>query len=138
MPYNGSKVISATQAGKACIQALSADVATKNQMGEDCLTLNIYTPYVPSPGTDNTRSRKSIMVYFYGGSFTAGWSDQADYDGGNLASRGDVIVVTVNYRLGTLGFLTTKTTLAGSQGIQDQILALHWVQQHMQVSLALT
>ena len=100
-------------------------------MGEDCLTLNIYTPYVPSPGTNDTLSRKPVMVYFYGGSFTAGWSDQPDYDGGNLASRGDVIVVTVNYRLGALGFLTTKTILAGNQGIQDQVLALHWVQQHM-------
>lgn len=71
------------------------------------------------------------MVWFYGGSFEEGWSDRPDYDGGNLASRGDVIVVTVNYRVGVLGFLTTGSMLRGNQGLQDQILALQWIQQHM-------
>jgi acetylcholinesterase len=71
------------------------------------------------------------MVYFYGGSFEEGWSGLPDYDGGNLASRGDVILVTVNYRVGILGFLTTQTAFPGNQGLQDQILALEWIQQHM-------
>ena len=71
------------------------------------------------------------MVWFYGGSFIEGWSDLPDYDGGNLVSRGDVVVVTVNYRVGALGFLTTNSIINGNQGLQDQVLALNWVQQHM-------
>ena len=71
------------------------------------------------------------MVFFFGGSYEEGWADLPDYDGGNLASRGDVILVAVNYRVGILGFLATNSTLGGNQGLQDQILSLQWIQQHM-------
>lgn len=71
------------------------------------------------------------MVYFYGGSFLEGWASIPDYDGGNLASRGDVLLVTLGYRVGALGFLATENLVAGNQGLQDQILALQWIQEHM-------
>ncbi len=65
--------------------------------GEDCLTLNVYTP---STG----RGRRPVMVWFHGGGFVAGSSTQPLYEASRLAVRGDVVVVTANYRLGALGF----------------------------------
>ena len=130
LPYNGSASISAFKAGKACIQRPSIGTGPLNNTSEDCLTLNVFTPYIPA--TDKPASTlKPVMVFFYGGSYEAGYAGQKDYDGGNLAARGDVLLVTVNYRVGVLGFLTTRTSLRGNQGIQDQVLALEWVQQNM-------
>lgn len=65
------------------------------------------------------------MLWIHGGAFTGGTGSDPTFDGGNLASRGDVVVVTVNYRLGTLGFLALddgKTN--GNYGLADQITAL--------------
>lgn len=103
------------------------------QISEDCLYLNIYTPILPSPkSSSHNVTPKPVAVYFHGGSFVGGTSSQIDYDGGNFASRNDVVVVTVNYRLGVLGFLTPGNTTTGSNGIRDQILALQWVQKHIE------
>jgi len=76
------------------------------------------------------------MVWIHGGALTAGESD--DFDASGLATIGDVIVVTINYRLGAFGFLTHPALTAGSPdhtsgnyGIMDQQLALKWVQQNI-------
>jgi carboxylesterase type B len=67
------------------------------QGAEDCLFLNIYTTFLP-------RSRKSkdklrpVMFWIHGGAFTGGTGSDPTFDGGNLAARGDVVVVTINYR----------------------------------------
>lgn len=131
-PYSGSKQsMDATKFSPSCIQSASS-FGTLNNGGisEDCLYLNIYTPILPAQG-DESSPRRPVAVYFYGGAFTEGSASMVDYDGGNFASRNDVVVVTVNYRLGALGFLSTGNLTAGSQGIQDQILALKWVNNHI-------
>jgi carboxylesterase type B len=73
------------------------------------------------------------MFWIHGGAFTGGTGSDATFDGGNLASRGDVVVVTTNYRLGTLGFLALDDgTTKGNYGLADQITALDWVRRNIQ------
>jgi carboxylesterase type B len=73
------------------------------------------------------------MVWIHGGGFTGGTGSDPTFDGGNMASRGDVVIVTVNYRLGTLGFLALDgTTLKGNYGIVDQLTALQWLRNHIE------
>ena len=96
-------------------------------MSEDCLTLNVW-----SPGLDG---RRPVMVWIHGGAFTAGSSSQPVYDGARLAAEADVVVVTINYRLGALGFLCPDdaepgTETVGNAGLHDQLAALRWVAQH--------
>ncbi|KAJ2933338.1 hypothetical protein H1R20_g3769, partial [Candolleomyces eurysporus] len=123
--YNGTGTISALQYGPACVQ--------RSFGTEDCLSLNIYTPYLPQSSSDRSnRNLRPVMFWIHGGGFTDGVSSDSDFDGGNLASRGDVVVVNINYRLGTLGFLALKDGVTnGNFGIADQITALQWVQQHI-------
>jgi para-nitrobenzyl esterase len=93
---------------------------------EDCLTLNVWTPAAGS-------GRRPVLVWLHGGSFIEGSGAAADYDGGCLAARGDVVVVTCNYRLGLLGFAAhqefqdEETNAAGNWGLLDQMAALSWV-----------
>ncbi|KAL4897497.1 Carboxylesterase family-domain-containing protein [Aspergillus ambiguus] len=136
-PYSGPKDIDATKLPNSCIQSQSSFGTLGNGgISEDCLYLNVYTPIVPG-GTHhgakdrNTLRKKPVAVYFYGGAFTKGTSAMIDYDGGNLASRNDVIVVTVNYRVGALGWLATGNLTTGSYGTRDQIQALKWVNKHI-------
>ncbi|KAL4943477.1 hypothetical protein BDV06DRAFT_189874 [Aspergillus oleicola] len=125
--YSGPKRLNATLLGDSCIQSVSSTSAAR-PISEDCLFLNVFTPILP--GRAGT-VRKPVAVYFYGGAFTSGSASIIDIDGGNFASRNDVVVVTVNYRVGALGFLTTGNLTTGSYGIQDQILALKWVNEHI-------
>ena len=95
--------------------------------GEDCLYLNVYTPRADG-------NRRPVMVWIHGGAYTIGSGDM--YDGTSLARRGDVVVVTLNYRLGVLGWLALDhldPSLAGSgnNGIRDQIEALRWVRDNI-------
>jgi para-nitrobenzyl esterase len=87
--------------------------------GEDCLYLNVYTPAADS-------ARRPVLVWIHGGGFTGGSGSQALYDAGRLAAQGDVVVVTVNYRLGALGYLYADG-LDANPGQLDQIAALEWV-----------
>lgn len=66
---------------------------------EDCLFLNIYTPYLPTTKTSK-KSLRPVMLWIHGGAFVGGSGSDPVFDGGNLASRGDVVVVTINYRYG--------------------------------------
>jgi para-nitrobenzyl esterase len=92
---------------------------------EDCLSLTVTTP-----GLDGSRP---VMVWIHGGGFTAGTGSIPWYDGTNLARRGDVVVVCINYRLGALGFGHVEALLgdeyagAGNLGLLDQMAALRWV-----------
>lgn len=96
---------------------------------EDCLFLNVFTPVDPS-------APAPVMVWIHGGSFVTGSGSIAWYHGARLARRG-VVVVTMNYRLGALGFLDLAgiggDEWAGSVnlGLQDQALALRWVRDHI-------
>ena len=125
-PYSGPKDIEATSFGKSCSQGSEENP----EYVEDCLYLNVYTPVLPA-GEPCTVGGRPVAVYLYGGAFLAGSSSIPAYEGGNFASRNDVIVVTLNYRLGALGFLATDSLLSGSQGIKDQVLALQWVNKHI-------
>jgi para-nitrobenzyl esterase len=91
-------------------------------MDEDCLSLNVWTP-----GCDG--ARRPVLVWIHGGAFILGAGSQALYDGATLARRGDVVVVTINYRLGAFGFLDLSEAGVGDAnlGMRDQIAALEWV-----------
>jgi para-nitrobenzyl esterase len=97
-------------------------------MNEDYLTLNIWTP------ARSARAHLPVMVWLHGGNFTVGTGSAPNIDGTNLARRG-VGVVTLNYRLGALGFLAhpalsqeSEKGTSGNYGLLDQIAALKWVQ----------
>ena len=96
-------------------------------MSEDCLYLNVWTPQADA-------GQRPVMVYIYGGAFVSGSSSQAVYNGSAFASDGDIVVVTLNYRLGALGFLYLHDVLgeeyatSGNNGLLDMIAALQWVQ----------
>lgn len=83
-------------------------------------------PKASSEGT--TSSLKPVLFWIHGGAFTGGTGSDNTFDGGSLASRSDVVVVTINYRLSTLGFLALNDGITkGNYGIADQITALDWV-----------
>ncbi|MBW3555432.1 MAG: carboxylesterase/lipase family protein [Actinobacteria bacterium] len=96
---------------------------------ENCLSLNVWTP-----GLDG--GRRPVLVWLHGGSFLTGSGAGLPYRGHHLARKGDVVVVTLNYRLGTLGFLAhpdlrdEETGAAGNWGLLDQLCALQWVAEH--------
>ncbi len=102
----------------------------EDAQSEDCLTLNVWTP-----GVDG--ERRPVMVWIHGGAFQIGSSSQSMYDGEALAQRGDVVVVTINYRLGPLGFLplsevtSGRIPASGNEGLLDQIAALEWVRENI-------
>lgn len=127
--YTGAKDIDGTKMPASCMQAPSDYGDTRNT-SEDCLYLNVFTPLVPAHRATKIK-RRPVAVYFYGGAFVEGAISLFDYDGGNFASRSDVVVVTVNYRLGALGFLASKSAIDGSQGIKDQVAALQWVKENI-------
>ena len=104
---------------------------TQGPIGEDCLFLNVWTAARAPNG------RVPVMFWIYGGGFNEGSSSVAVYDGTELAKKG-VIVVSVNYRVGPLGFLThpelTKESehrSSGNYGLLDQIAALRWVRDNI-------
>ena len=92
---------------------------------EDCLYLNVFTPACDD-------ARRPVMVWIHGGGFVNGSGSTPWYDGSALAARGDVVVVTINYRLGALGFLwlgdlDPRLRSSGVNGLLDQAAALQWV-----------
>ncbi|MCK9485676.1 MAG: carboxylesterase/lipase family protein [Dehalococcoidia bacterium] len=90
-------------------------------VSEDCLNLNVWTP-----GLDD--ARRPVMVWVHGGGFRTGTGASPMYDGATLARRGDVVVVTFNYRLGPVGFLYAEELGGANFGLLDQVAALQWVQ----------
>lgn len=96
---------------------------------EDCLYLNVYAPAGARRG-----DRKPVLVWIHGGAFVIGAGSQSIYDASKLVRRGDVVVVTINYRLGVFGFLDLgQPDLATpNAGLLDQIAALRWVRDHVE------
>lgn len=94
---------------------------------EDCLYLNVWVPRTQSPF-----HYKAVMVWIYGGCYFSGTSTLTLYDGKYLAAENDVIVVSFNYRVGSIGFLNLNTPEApGNAGMMDQRMALEWVQNNI-------
>lgn len=119
------QTIQATSYGPDCAQ--TSDTGSS----ENCLFLNIQTPYIPAPGS-KARLRP-VLFSIHGGGFTGGsGGPNSGLDSGNLASRDDVVGVEINYRLSTLGFLAIPgTDIKGNFGIGDQVTALRWVRQNI-------
>lgn len=118
----------ATKFGPACAQNGGFGVFAARSEHEDCLTLNVFTPDKPAP------SPRPVMVWIYGGAHYSG--NAADYDGSALARDENAVVVTLNYRLGVLGFFSHPSLDAehregGNYGLMDQRFALEWVRRNI-------
>lgn len=125
-PWQG--VRECTDFGPACPQPRQS---ATGKYDEDCLFLNVWTP-AKGPG-----DKLPVMVWIHGGGFNFGSAAQAEYHGRRLAQKG-VVVVTLNYRLGPLGFLAhpalsreSEHQVSGNYGLLDQIAALKWVQRNI-------
>ncbi len=103
---------------------------TPGEQSEDCLYLNIWTPSLEG-------APRPVMVWIHGGAFVTGAGTLGTYNGKRLAALGDVVVVTINYRLGAFGFLNLadatdgKLSGNGTEGLGDQIAALRWVKENI-------
>ena len=119
------QVLDATKQGADCAQAYDGTSQ------EVCNFLNIQTPFFPKAGSKS--GLKPVLFSIHGGGFTGGNGGAGSgEDGGNLASREDIVSVEINYRLSTLGFLAIPgTSILGNFGIADQITALRWVKQNI-------
>lgn len=124
----------ATSFGAACIQprrtAPSIYANPPERMSEDCLMLNIWAP--------QTTKKLPVVVWIHGGALVSGYGHEAMYDGQRMSARGDVVVVSINYRLGILGYLAhpelsreSPDGISGNYGLLDQIAALQWVRQNI-------
>ena len=109
----------------------TAEFMTHNETNEDCLYLNVWTQ------ARFTGKKRPVFVWIHGGAFSEGSGAVPVYDGQGLASKG-LVVVTINYRLGILGFFTypelTKESphhASGNYGLLDQVAALHWVRDNI-------
>ncbi|WP_448663682.1 carboxylesterase/lipase family protein [Sphingomonas sp. CJ20] len=123
----------ATAFGPACVQPRpqTAGIYTDppERMDEDCLTLNIWAP--------RTAAKLPVVVWIHGGALVSGYGHAAMYDGARMAGRG-VLVVSINYRLGILGYLAHPALsaesgegISGNYGLLDQIAALRWVKRNI-------
>ena len=127
-PNPGQGSIVAGAPGHTCTQGRPTD-------SEDCLFLNVYKPSNPK------RSRLPVFVWIHGGALVSGAG--SDYDPSVMVADNDIIVVTINYRLGSLGFLAASVLAAtqpdafenagdaGNYGLMDQQFALAWVQRNI-------
>jgi len=131
-PWQGTH--SATAAGTACWQAINVDgwVWSRGEFerSEDCLYLNIWS--------EESNKKTPVMVWFHGGSHMSGMGHEQIFDGTELAKKG-VIVVSINYRLGPLGFLAhpalsaeSEHNSSGNYGLLDKISALQWVRTNIE------
>ncbi|KAG0375330.1 hypothetical protein BGX24_009254 [Mortierella sp. AD032] len=136
------KAKDATKFGFVCMQGAYEGDAKPNATyqllslgapeSEDCLHLNVFTPSL----SDKKEGRLPVMVYVHGGGFTSFSGSSPAFEPGNLVSRGGVVVVTLNYRLGIFGFFENPPSIprskaTGNLAIRDQIAALQWVQDNI-------
>lgn len=136
----------ALEFARPCVQPGSpiAGVPAEDEDGlagdEDCLYLNVWAPRFEPDAVPTGRDRIPVMVWIHGGGNTRGWTGSAMYDGARLAGTQDLLVVSVGYRLGPLGWFSHAALRAeaedaleasGNFGTLDQIAALEWVQAHI-------
>ncbi|MEE3327444.1 MAG: carboxylesterase family protein [Myxococcota bacterium] len=126
----------ATRAGPAAVQPTRLPPSLRrlsavppNGVSEDCLNLNVWTPGLAA-------SARPVMVWLHGGGFTRGSGSWYLYSGARMALRGDVVVVSINYRLGAFGALVTEEmadsdSADSNVGLRDQIAALRWVAENI-------
>lgn len=130
-PWTG--VADASSFGKVSVQTAGALESLAGggavDWSEDCLTLNVYTPALDD-------AARPVMVWIHGGGFVTGAGSVPWYDGTRFVANGDVVVVTVNYRLGALGWLSLAHldpdfADSGNLGLLDQVAALEWVRDNI-------
>src|SRR5579872_5084976 len=131
-PWTGTR--DAARFGNIAPQIESASGAvlggTPGTRSEDCLYLNIQTPACDA-------AKRAVLVWIHGGGFVNGAGSVGTYNGKFIVPRGDVVLVTINYRLGAFGFLNLhdasggKLPGTGAEGLADQIAALNWVQENI-------
>ena len=128
-----AEVLEATDFGPACVQPTPRIQSVYSQdigrTSEDCLSLNVWSP--------DTSARAPVIVWIHGGALVSGSSKEPLYDGTAWAEKG-VVVVSINYRLGVLGYLAhpglsaeSPTHASGNYGVMDQIAALQWVRDNI-------
>lgn len=127
-------ILDATTFGPSCPQANASNFWKKSNaiMNEDCLRLNVWTNAL------NQTEKKPVMVWIHGGGLNTGNGHVWTYDGTQFATQ-DVVLVSINYRLGALGFLAhpllseeSENKVSGNYGFLDQLLALKWVQENIE------
>ena len=109
----------------------TAEYQPQGAVSEDCLYLNIWTV------AKSSKEKRPVVVYIPGGAFTGGSGNVPVYNGENLAKKG-LVVVTVNYRVGVLGFLAhpeltneSERHASGNYGLLDQVAALEWIKRNI-------
>lgn len=122
---------SAMQAHTGAFGPWTKEFIFGNEVSEDCLYLNVWT------AAEHADEKRPVLVYIHGGAFTGGSGEVAVYDGEELAKKG-LVVVTINYRLGVLGFLAhpeltkeSRHNASGNYGLLDQVAALRWIQKNI-------
>ncbi|XP_067119165.1 acetylcholinesterase-like [Centruroides vittatus] len=126
-------VYNATQKPPSCMQTpLEIDPEWPNrhpkEVSEDCLYINVWVPASTTCG-----DKLATMVWIYGGGFTVGSTNMDIYDGSVIASVGEVIFVSFNYRLGAFGYANFgQDDAAGNMGMLDQVMALKWVHENIE------
>lgn len=129
VPWTG--VRDATRFGPQAPQRTSGPARLQPPQSEDCLTLNVVAPALPSG------QPRPVMVFVHGGGYTIGNSRLGLYGGQALARRGDLVYVSLNYRLGVLGYLdlsaygTAEHPVDSNLGLRDQVAALEWVRDNV-------
>ena len=130
IPWQGVKDASNFAPGPMQDASFGASLGGPQKVSEDCLYLNVWT------GAKNVGEKRPVMVWIYGGGFGIGMTSSPTYDGTNLAKKG-VVLVSVAYRVGPMGFLAHPELSAesgigsGAYGIQDQIAGLGWVKDNI-------
>jgi para-nitrobenzyl esterase len=130
------KLLQAVSYGPECLQStLYYDNGDTAPMDEDCLFLNIWQPTqaVTVANSELSGQLYPVMIWIYGGAFIHGSASKAEYEGSRLAARKNgAIVVSLNYRLGALGFVvSTADGLYGNNGLDDQKTAIQWVKNNI-------
>lgn len=132
-----SEPLDATFFPSQCIQNKQLALSPFNEplvlnrnFSEDCLYLNIWSPDV---SVNDENNLKPVLVWIHGGALTIGTSSFDLYNGEVLSAAADALVVTINYRVSTLGFLYSSEVpeVGGNQGLFDQAAALEWIQEHI-------
>ncbi|KAE8556169.1 hypothetical protein TMatcc_003500 [Talaromyces marneffei ATCC 18224] len=135
--YQNGDVVNATRYRQACMQvgSFEGNAQGLNPWGnsEDCLHLQVFTPSLPSSlPTASQGGLKPVMLWIHGGAMINGAGSDSTFDGASLVSRGDVVLVSINYRLNIFGLLTLNDGVVnGNYALSDKIAALEWVQKYI-------
>ncbi|KAH7387008.1 Carboxylesterase family-domain-containing protein [Phaeosphaeria sp. MPI-PUGE-AT-0046c] len=129
--FDGEGSVEALKYGPGCLQG--KDLRWP-ELSEDCQFLNVWTPHLPSSSPEKKEKKlKAVMFWIYGGANLGGTGTDTEKEGGNLASRGDVVVVSFNHRVGNLGYLPFNDGIHnGNYAISDMVAALTWVHKNIE------